>query len=112
MIRQFKLVSIALLLISILAQRSNAMDPVLGGVIPVGLQRGVETEVIFGGARFSDAEQLLFYSPGLEVKKLEVVNGLFGVADESRNGRFNLGDRGWKFLNFLDVNARGFVIRH
>lgn len=74
MIRQFKLVSIALLLVSTLVQRSNAMDPVLGGVIPVGLQRGVETEVIFGGARFGDAEQLLFYSPGFEVKKLEVVN--------------------------------------
>ena len=55
-------------------QLVQAMDPALGAITPVGIQRGVETEVIINGARLSDAEQFLFYTPGFEVKKLEVVN--------------------------------------
>jgi hypothetical protein len=74
MIRKVFLIASLLLPALSLVPAAAAMDPVLGGVIPVGLQRGVETEVVFGGARLTDAEQLLFYSPGFEVKKLEVVN--------------------------------------
>lgn len=63
---------LALALLS--APFASAMDPVLNVITPVGVQRGVETEVVFSGARLGDAEQLLIYSPGFEVKKLEVVD--------------------------------------
>ncbi len=74
MFRQFSFL-IAVLSFSVcLISSAAAMDPALGSITPVGIQRGVETEVIINGARLTDAEQILFYTPGFEVKKLEVVN--------------------------------------
>jgi hypothetical protein len=49
-------------------------SPALGGVSPRGAQRGTEVELVLGGARLSDAQEVLFYSPGLQVTKLQVVN--------------------------------------
>ena len=51
-----------------------AVEPALGGIAPYGVQRGVETEVLFQGGRLQDAKQLLFYSPGIAVTSLEAVN--------------------------------------
>lgn len=74
MIRRYLVASATLLISLCLLNPSHAMDPALGAITPVGIQRGVETEVIINGARLTDAEQLLFYTPGFQVKKLEVVN--------------------------------------
>ncbi|HZL89130.1 MAG TPA: PPC domain-containing protein [Pirellulaceae bacterium] len=51
-----------------------AVEPALGNIVPYGIQRGVETEVQFQGARLADAKEILFYSPGITVSSLEVVN--------------------------------------
>src|SRR5688500_13989026 len=51
-----------------------AVEPSLGSISPYGVQRGNEVQVTFGGARLGDAEQLLFYSPGIEMKKIEKVD--------------------------------------
>jgi len=51
-----------------------AVEPALGGIAPSGIQRGVETEVQFQGSRLADANEILFYSPGITVTSLEVVN--------------------------------------
>lgn len=51
-----------------------AVEPSLGGIAPYGVQRGVETEVLFQGGRLQDARELLFYSPGIAVTSLEAVN--------------------------------------
>ncbi len=51
-----------------------AAAPQLGGLTPRGVQRGIETEVVFSGARLEDAQEVLFYEPGIEVTKLEAVN--------------------------------------
>src|SRR5262245_22489979 len=51
-----------------------ASSPSLGGISPRGGQRGTELAVFFSGARLSDAQEILFYSPGFAVSKLEVVN--------------------------------------
>lgn len=51
-----------------------AVEPSLGAVAPYGVQRGGEVEVTFNGARLGDAEQLLFYESGVEMKKIEKVN--------------------------------------
>jgi hypothetical protein len=51
-----------------------ASSPSLGGISPRGGQRGTELAVFFNGARLSDAQEILFYSPGFAVTKLEMVN--------------------------------------
>src|SRR5262245_53217412 len=56
------------------ASSVHAASPVLGGISPRGGQRGTETIFFLGGARLGDAKELLFYSPGFSVSKLEVVN--------------------------------------
>jgi hypothetical protein len=53
---------------------SFGASPSLGGISPRGGQRGTEVTFSFGGARLGDAKEVLFYSPGFEVKKLTVVN--------------------------------------
>lgn len=53
---------------------SMAASPVLGGLAPRGGQRGTEVQVTLSGARLDDAQEILFYEPGIEVTKLEVVN--------------------------------------
>jgi len=52
----------------------QAASPVLGGLAPRGGQRGTEIAVTLSGARLEDAQEILFYEPGIEVTKLEVVN--------------------------------------
>jgi len=52
----------------------QGVEPGLGSISPYGLQRGAEVEVQFGGGRLGDAQELLFYSPGITTKKLEAAN--------------------------------------
>ncbi|HVK18800.1 MAG TPA: PPC domain-containing protein [Fimbriiglobus sp.] len=49
-------------------------SPSLGGISPVGAQRGTEAVLTFSGARLADAQEVLVYYPGITVKKLEPVN--------------------------------------
>src|SRR5437867_5073118 len=65
---------IALLLVLAIAPVANASSPSLGGITPRGVPRGTEATLFFNGGRLSDAKEVLFYSPGLTVTKLEVVN--------------------------------------
>src|SRR6266542_2325146 len=53
---------------------SSAATPSLGSVTPRGGQRGKEVVFAFNGGRLADAQEVLFYSPGFSVSKLEVVN--------------------------------------
>lgn len=46
-------------------------DPVLTSMQPYGFQRGTEVVTKLGGARLSDAQALLLYRPGIEVKELK-----------------------------------------
>ena len=51
-----------------------ATKPVVSRVDPPGLQRGTDNSVVIRGARLTDAKQLLFYEPGIEVVGFEVVD--------------------------------------
>jgi hypothetical protein len=51
-----------------------AASPSVSGITPRGVQRGTEAALFFNGGRLSDSQEILFYSPGFEVTKLEVVN--------------------------------------
>lgn len=53
---------------------ATASSPSLGGLAPRGGQRGTDIEVVFNGARLEDAQEILFYEPGISVVKLEAVN--------------------------------------
>ena len=56
------------------SQQARAASPSLGGVSPRGAQRGTEVEVVLSGGQLDDAQEVLFYEPGIEVTKFEVVN--------------------------------------
>ncbi len=53
---------------------SSSATPALGSISPRGGQRGTDMTLLFNGARLADAEEVLFYTPGFSVAKLEVVN--------------------------------------
>lgn len=51
-----------------------AASPSLGIIQPRGAQRGTDAIFTFNGGNLADAQEIVFYSPGLSVTKLEVVN--------------------------------------
>src|SRR5262249_48969441 len=84
-------VVLALSSILSLCALGRASSPVLGGIHPRGAQRGTEVTVHFGGARLSDAKEVMFYSPGFEVKQFQVLNDsvvktLIKIAPDCRLG--------------------------
>ncbi|MEX2215253.1 MAG: PPC domain-containing protein [Phycisphaeraceae bacterium] len=50
----------------------HAASPDLSSILPRGGQRGTEQEVSIRGARLNDAQEILFYEPGISVISLEV----------------------------------------
>jgi hypothetical protein len=66
--------SFAVFAVLSLAMSASAVEPALGSIQPPGVQRGVETEVIYGGGRLADVQELLLYSPGITVAGIEPVN--------------------------------------
>ena len=68
-----------------------AAEPTISLVQPTGGQRGTQVELTIRGLRLNDAEQIIFYEPGLEVAKLEAgkpakVKVQVKIAPESRLG--------------------------
>ncbi len=53
------------------AALAEAAAPVYSGNSPLGVQRGTETEVVFTGARLADAQDLMFFEPGITVAGIE-----------------------------------------
>jgi hypothetical protein len=66
--------SCLLIVVALATGRLLAVEPSLGSISPYGITRGTEIQVTFNGARLGDAEQLLFYSPGVEMRGMEKVN--------------------------------------
>src|SRR6185436_1998027 len=56
------------------ATTAHAASPPLTYIYPPGVQRGHESTITFAGARLKDAEEILFYDPGVTVKKIDVVD--------------------------------------
>lgn len=55
------------LLIFAAALPAAAVSPMVNVVSPSGFQTGTEVEATFSGTRLGDAQELLFYSPGIDV---------------------------------------------
>ncbi|MBL7042689.1 MAG: PPC domain-containing protein [Pirellulaceae bacterium] len=84
---------IALLILSpvICPASVYASAPSLSGVTPYGFQRGTEVEASFTGARLTDAQEFMFYSPGIKVVELKaerdnLVKAKLALAPECRIG--------------------------
>jgi hypothetical protein len=60
---------------AILAGTGFAAAPRLNQLNPGGGQRGTELDVVFRGTNLADAEEVMFYSAGLEVLSLQVPEG-------------------------------------
>ncbi len=72
-----------------------AASPSLGSIQPRGVQRGTDATVVLSGGNLADAQEAIFYSPGLTVTKLEVVNGnqvklALKIAPDTRLGEHGL----------------------
>lgn len=73
------------------AAAAQAAAPSVGAITPTGFQRGTEVEAVFQGARLANVEQLLFYSPGINVTELKAENDTtvkakLSIAPECRLG--------------------------
>jgi Bacterial pre-peptidase C-terminal domain len=55
-----------------LASVASAAAPKLNNVLPHGMQRGTEADLVLQGANLEDAQELLFSDPGLSVVTFEV----------------------------------------
>src|SRR5205809_917450 len=66
--------STLVLFLLVIAIDARASSPSMTSVRPLGGRRGTEVDVTLGGGRLADAKQVLFYQPGIEMTKLEVVN--------------------------------------
>ena len=55
----------------LMATEAMASSPQLTVITPRGVTRGTEAELTFHGARLADAEEILFYEPGLKVLELK-----------------------------------------
>ena len=68
----------------------RAASPSLGIILPRGLQRGTESVLTFHGGQLADAKEILFFSPGFQVTKLEpsagAVKATIKVAADCRLG--------------------------
>lgn len=77
------------------ASAAHASTPQLNRILPRGGQRGTELDVIFGGQRLKDAQEVIFYDKGIEATKLEVtkleqVNVHFKIAQDCRLGEHRM----------------------
>lgn len=55
----------------LLSAEAVASSPQLNLILPRGVTRGTETTLTFIGARLADAEEILFYEPGVQVLELK-----------------------------------------
>src|SRR5947209_3799871 len=60
------------------ATLAQATSPKLNSTTPSGGQRGTDVDLRFNGQRLEDAQEIIFYSPGIEVMKIDAArtNGL------------------------------------
>jgi hypothetical protein len=75
--------------------QARAATPSVAGISPRGAQRGTDAELTFSGDRLSDAQEVLLYSPGITVEKLEVVNNTtvkarVKIAPDARLGEYDM----------------------
>ncbi len=76
-----------------LAATLQAASPTLSLVMPRGGQRGTEVEAVFSGARLGEAQEILFYDPGITTVSLNSTNATqlkakLKIAPDARLGSY------------------------
>lgn len=61
-------------LVLLISPAALAATPSLGAIRPVGGQRGNEIEITLSGARLGDAQEILYYQPGITTVSLKKVD--------------------------------------
>ncbi len=61
-------------LVLLISPGAIAATPSLGAIRPVGGQRGTEIEITLSGARLGDAQEILYYQPGITTVSLKKVD--------------------------------------
>jgi hypothetical protein len=89
------LVVVALLALLCAAEPSAAVDAQLARVNPRGAMRGTEVELTLTGNLLADAQEVLFYQPGITVKELKAENAQtlkvkVAIAPDARPGEYAL----------------------
>ena len=86
---------LSLSLLSLCALVAEAASPALSAVRPTGGQRGTQLVVDLTGARLGDAQEVVFFQPGIETLKLEKVNdnhvkATFKIKPDAIPGIYNM----------------------
>src|ERR1700722_7051431 len=66
--------SLAFMLLMLSESSLQAASPSLTAIRPVGGQRGTELEITLSGARLGDAQEIIYYQPGLTTLGLKKVD--------------------------------------
>ena len=95
MIKLLKSMTCGLLLLCLSAVAAEAASPSMTAVRPTGAQRGTEVVVTLSGARLGDAQEVIFFEPGIDVTKIEKVNdnsvkATFKIKPDANPGTYNL----------------------
>jgi hypothetical protein len=82
---------LALLVVVLASVPAFASSPILRGIKPIGGQRDTEVVVTLSGQRLADAQEILFYQPGITVTGLEAdkdnqVKATFKIAADAPLG--------------------------
>lgn len=98
-----KKLAVLLTTAALLAGNALAVDPRLGNaagygdspqwIKPLGAQRGTEVDVTINGYRLTDAQEVMFYEPGIEVititePKDRTMKAKFRIAKDARLGEY------------------------
>jgi hypothetical protein len=86
---------LACLALVALSPAAGASTPALTAVRPPGAQRGTEVEVTLSGARLGDAQEILWYQPGIETLSIIKVDDnsvkvRLRIAGDARPGLYDL----------------------
>jgi hypothetical protein len=79
----------------LLSCAAYASSPTLGQIMPRGVQRGTEADLVIPGAHLDDAKELFIYSPGVTVTSLEAkspteLHAHVSVAKDARIGEYQI----------------------
>ncbi|MEW4566395.1 PPC domain-containing protein [Tautonia sp. JC769] len=93
--RLHRLLPTAALVLLLVASAASASSPVLNAILPAGAQRGTEVELTLSGDRLADAQEILWYQPGIETIALEpadanTVKATVRIAEDARLGLYDL----------------------
>ncbi|MDX2038345.1 MAG: pre-peptidase C-terminal domain-containing protein [Isosphaeraceae bacterium] len=82
---------LGLLAVFVFASSADAISPSVTSISPVGGRRGTEVSVTITGRRLADAEEFVFYGPGVRVQRVEPVDettckATFAIAPDAALG--------------------------